>query len=264
MEKLPLPKTYPRSTLKGKESIRIYGQDFPSSWSDLKVELESARVNLNGEAAKHLERAALILCPNLIFHAWIERIFKAHTEGWSTVSLAGCASSGKTFAVSILALLFWLTNPRERGVVLASTTIDSLKARIWGQLVAIIGECPYELPTQIYHSKPPCILYDKDFPINGIFTAPLIKGKSEETLGNLIGRKYKEGFMVVVDESTDVAPGFIDAKANWEISAPFFQLWALGNSKDQEDPHGQLCTPKNGWGSINPDYDTEWETNQGI
>ena len=163
-----------------------------------------------------------------------------------------------------LALLFWLANPQERTVLVASTSLSDLDSRIWGYVKRFYDlENKVELPGQLYSSPPPRILYQKADTVHGMFAVPLQRGTHGKTASTLIGRHPKDGFLAIIDEGTDVTPGFMDAIPNWE-KAPLFQCIVIGNSCSMFDPHGLLSRPRFGWDTVNPDFDTEWPTAKGL
>ena len=169
---------------------------------------------------------------------------------------------------AMIAILFWLANPKERTVLVASTSLSDLQNRIWGYIQKFYTmeyNKNITLPGRLYTSQNnPKILYDKQDTIHGIFAVPLKPGKDSKPSSNLIGRHPKDGFLAIIDEGTDVNPGFLDAKDNWEQGVNSFQLMVIGNSNSKFDPHGLLSKPIGGWHTVNPDTDTEWETKQGI
>lgn len=168
----------------------------------------------------------------------------------------------------MIALLFWLANPKERIVLVASTSLNDLQTRIWGYIQRFYmmeHDKNIVMPGKIYAAnQSPKILYDKNDTQHGIFAVPLKPGKDSKPSSNLIGRHAKDAFLAIIDEGTDVNPGFLDAKDNWEQGVNFFQLMVIGNSNSKFDPHGLLSKPKGGWHTVNPDTDTEWETKYGI
>lgn len=169
---------------------------------------------------------------------------------------------------AMIAILFWLANPKERTVLVASTTLNELQTRIWGYLQKFYTmeyNKNIQLPGRLYSSNTsPKILYDKRDTIHGIFAVPLKAGKDSKPTAGLIGKHPKDGFLAIIDEGTDVNPGFLDAKPNWEQGVNTFQLMVIGNSNSKFDPHGLLSKPIGGWHTVNPDTDSEWETKQGI
>lgn len=169
-----------------------------------------------------------------------------------------------SFDAARIAILFWLANPTGRTVLVASTSLGDLESRIWGYIKKFyLIENTLELPGKMYSANAPKILMRKEDSVHGMFALPLQKGTSQRTASTLIGRHPDEGFLAVIDEGTDVTPGFIDAIPNWQQGVETFQLIVIGNSSSRFDPHGLMSKPLSGWHTIDPDYDTEWDTKNG-
>ena len=253
---------------KGQLAIEAYGALWPYM-SPLSLELTAYRHQWQGNALYHLIKAHHYIWPQDIptWNYWTERRFAAHCEGHKIIVMAGGANCGKSYDAAKLAILFWLANPTARTTLIASTTLTDLDSRIWGYLKRFHQPGPkgaqVELPGVLYTSPPPKILFSKADTIHGMFAVPLQKGTPKKTASTLIGRHPDEGFLAVIDEGTDVSPGFMEAVPNWEKS-PFFQMIVIGNSDSMYDPHGILSRPVEGWHTVDPDYDSEWPTKQGI
>ena len=253
----------------GKQLIEAYGRTFPYT-DPLNIELFLYRINYQGQGWLHMRNAMFLLWPEKkeTWHYWTQRRFQAHCAGYNTITLAGGAATGKSHDAALIAILFWLANPKERTVLVASTSLSDLQNRIWGYIQKFYTmeyNKNITLPGRLYTSQNnPKILYDKQDTIHGIFAVPLKPGKDSKPSSNLIGRHPKDGFLAIIDEGTDVNPGFLDAKDNWEQGVNSFQLMVIGNSNSKFDPHGLLSKPIGGWHTVNPDTDTEWETKQGI
>lgn len=253
----------------GKQLIEAYGRTFPYT-DPLNIELFLYRINYQGQGWLHMRNAMFLLWPEKkeTWHYWTQRRFQAHCAGYNTITLAGGAATGKSHDAALIAILFWLANPKERTVLVASTSLSDLQNRIWGYIQKFYTmeyNKNITLPGRLYTSQNnPKILYDKQDTIHGIFAVPLKPGKDSKPSSNLIGRHPKDGFLAIIDEGTDVNPGFLDAKDNWEQGVNSFQLMVIGNSNSKFDPHGLLSKPIGGWHTVNPDTDTEWETKNGI
>ena len=246
--------------------IEAYGKMWPYT-TRLNIELQAYRNNLNGNGAKHMYNAAMLLWPTQkdTWHYWSQKRFEAHVAGYNTITLAGGASCAKSYDAARIAILFWLANPTERTVLVASTSLGDLESRIWGYVKRFyLMENSIKLPGRLYSAQQPKILLKKEDSVHGMFALPLQKGTSQRTASTLIGRHPKEGFLAIIDEGTDVTPGFIDAIPNWQQGVQTFQLIVIGNSASKFDPHGLLSKPLKGWHTIDPDYDTEWETKNGV
>lgn len=167
-----------------------------------------------------------------------------------------------SFDAAKLAILFWLANPRKRAVLVMSTSLESLNSRIYGYCTRWIQKSAVDFPYKIRSGNTSFIEYpgSKDS-LHAIKAVAAKKGDDETKISSLIGRHPDEGLMIVMDEATDLPVGLLGAMPNLK-SCPLFQAVAIGNSNSKFDLHGSLATPKEGWASINPVKDTEWETTQ--
>lgn len=244
--------------------VKAYDTIWPLA-SPFAIELTAYRYNLHGNALQHMINAHDLAWPKDkgTWNYWTERRFQAHIEGHKIVTMAGGANCGKSYDAAKIGLLFWLANPTGRTVLVASTSLTDLDSRIWGYVKKFHNESPLELSGTLLTSPPPKILLSKKDTVHGMFAVPLQKGTAQKTASTLIGRHPEEGFLAIIDEGTDVTPGFMDAVPNWEKS-PFFQMIVIGNSCSMFDPHGLLSRPVGGWDSIDPDYDREWEVKNGV
>jgi hypothetical protein len=163
----------------GKEVILAYGEVYPVK-HPLSIHLKRYRLSKNPEEKyQHMKAAHDYLWPTHIklWHYWTERRFREHCNGWSYISYAGGAACAKSYDAAKIALLFWLSNPKGHAVIIASTTLNSLGARIWGYAMSLIRDTEMEIPFQYMRSQPPKFLYDRDDLQHGIFAAAAKLGK---------------------------------------------------------------------------------------
>lgn len=207
------------------------------------------------------------LWPDTVWHSWTEDRFREHCKGHSYITYAGGASTTKSYDAAKIGLLFWWAYPRNRTVLIASTTLESLNSRIWGYVTALIKEMQVELPFKYFSGAPPKILNlpDKNNKIkdtiHGMFAVAAKRGADSDSISSWIGRHPKEGILIILDEATDMPEALLTALPNLE-TVPTFQTVAVGNSLSKFDLHGAMSTPKDGWDSIDPMKHTIWETTQ--
>jgi hypothetical protein len=207
------------------------------------------------------------LWPNTEWHSWTEDRFREHCAGWNYISWAAGASASKSYDAAKIACLFWLANPRKRGVVIASTTLESLGARIWGYTTKFISNMAVKLPFQYLGGNTPKILYpqarsDKEIrdTIHGMFAVAAKGGDAEKSISSWIGRHPEDALMLILDESTDINAKVINSFANLDTGGKPFQCLSIGNSNSVDDLHGAMSTPEDGWESVNPLTDKKWRT----
>lgn len=168
-----------------------------------------------------------------------------------------------TSAAAEIGAMFFLSDPQKNAVIVASTTLASLRSRIYGYVERCLRECAIKYPYETKESMPPSIHpMQRDF-IHGIYAVAATKGDDEASIRNWIGRHPRGSLLLILDEATDLPIGIIPAMANLSKGlGGYFEAIAIGNSSDKTDLHGLLSTPKDGWESIDPRRDTSWETTQ--
>ena len=161
-----------------------------------------------------------------------------------------------------LSLLFWLADPENRTVLIASTSLESLNSRIFGYCIRFLSEM--EVPL-VYHYRrgiPPKILYNENDKIHGIYAVAAKVGDDDKAIRDIIGRHPNRAMLVILDEATDMPTALLKSLPNLAAGGIFFQCMAIGNSNSKFDLHGSLATPKDGWDSIDPMKTNRWETTQ--
>jgi len=224
---------------------------------------------------QHLKKARDIFWPDKIWHDWTKRRYEAHCQGYNFITQAGGGSKGKSHDWAEIAVLFYFSNPLENNVTVASTTLASLKGRIWGYITEMVRTMAVQ-PQYTYTSSPtPQILpvinkdnlkasgrgkIDKDT-LHGMFAVAAKVGDSYQVISTWIGKHPKNKILLVLDEGTEMPISILDAVPNLNSHPEKFQLAAIGNSRSTQDLHGLLSTPANGWDSVSIDLD-EWKTTQ--
>ncbi len=253
------------------DKVLVYGKEFPLIHPCL-IHLKIYREEQNPELKYlHMKAAHDYMWPKDIptWHSWTEERFKEHCVGYNYIGWAGGASCAKSYDAAKVALLFWFAHQKQRGVIIASTTLASLSARVWGYTTQLLKERAIKIPIQYMAGNSPMILYPSDKEngssikdtIHGIFAVAARQGSDESAINTWIGRHPKDALMLVLDECTDLNPAIAKAFTNLDSSEKSFQTIAIGNSSSWHDLHGSICYPKGGIESIDPAIDTKWETN---
>lgn len=213
-----------------------------------------------------LKTAYNILWPQhaITYNYWMERIFREHVDHDTEIfTIASGGGAGKTAVMAWIGLMFFLAYPQGRTVIVTSTTIESLKSRIFGYMVRGIKEMAVPVPWFVKRNPAPTIKLDPQDDINGIYGIAAVEGDDEKTIRNIIGRHPKNALMLILDEAPDMPLGIVGAIPNLKKSLEDrFQCVAIGNAKSTDDLHGAMSTPKVGWEKIDPYTDYRWPTTQ--
>lgn len=251
--------------------VLVYGKEYPLK-HPLLIHLNLYKNEQNPEVKyKHMKAAHDYLWPKEVeaWHYWTEERFRTHCEHWNYIAWASGANQAKSYDAAKMALLYWWADPKNRGVIIASTTLESATARVWGYLTQRINDREIKLPLRYAGGKPPKVLFpknadeeDAEETICGIFAVAAKQGGDSEAINTWIGRHPPGGLLLVLDEAPDLNPAISKAFINLDASGAQFQCIGIGNSNSWFDLHGMLSYPKDGIDSVDPNIHTRWETTQ--
>lgn len=249
-------------------TVWAYGKQFPLA-NPLAIHLKTYRTDESHQTRfDAMKRAFEILWPDQIitYNYWMERIFWEHTDHDTEIfTLAGGGGIGKTQTVSYVGALFFLALPHKRAVVVTSTTLASLKKRIYGFILRALEEAkPYlHLNLHVVNTPHPTIsLPNPDF-IHGIFGIAAKEGPDDKAIKDIIGHHPKNAMLLILDEAPDMPPAIMGAVPNLKKALEDrFQCIAIGNPDKLDDLHGALSTPEVGWDNIDPKKNFRWKTTQ--
>lgn len=242
----------------------VYGEKFKVR-HPFAIHLKLYRESTNPDMKfRHLKAAHDHLWPShrITWNKWTEERFYTHCEDWRIITYAGGGNIGKSFDAAKIGILYWLADPLERGVLVMSTTLESLESRIYGYCLDLLSKAALPLEHRIRRGNNQRI----EWPgvantVHSIRAVAARRGDTEEAIKNIIGRHPNKGLLVIADELPDLPLALMAAIPNLEKNV-YFQMLGIGNPNSPFDPHGALSKPKNGWESIDPKVHTRWETQQ--
>lgn len=168
-------------------------------------------------------------------------------------------NTGKSTDGAVFGLEYWLQAPDRTAVIVCSTTMKMLRARIWSEVVK-------------YHSKLPKnvggvgdlldsvtrIRWKQGDDKNGIFGMAVEEGNVEEIINNLIGI-HTQRVMLILDEAQGVREAIMGATKNMSKN-PRFDALLMGNPDGLMNPLGRESEPLGGWDSVTRGETEQWET----
>lgn len=250
-----------------------YGRWWPKEIDQFNRELycfrNPASLEKGGESRfYHFKRIVSALWPEdgpkpFIWHPWAERMIEAACET-KYLAVAGCASSGKTDAFAIWAIVNFIAAPYETMVLVTSTSLKDSRKRIWGSIRDYWQAAP-PLPGKLVDSMGLIRFDDGSGGTSdkcGITLIAAEKKKEKEAVGKLIGFK-NERVIVIADEMPELSESILEASASNLSLNPEFQFIGIGNPASRFDAFGILAKPQNGWQSISP-LEDEWITERGL
>lgn len=224
----------------------------------------------NGGLGKfgHFKKIVSILWPeknsvHFFWHPWAEKMIEEACKH-KYLGIIGCASSGKSDAFAVWAIINWLCSPKATLVMVTSTSLKDSRRRIWGALTKYFNYSTVHLPGRLVDSMGIIRTDDGSGKFDDRQGISLIAGekkKEREAIGKLIGMKNNRVFLIA-DELPELSEAIYEAALTNLTTNPNFQMVGIGNFASVYDPLGVFVKPKNGYDSITP-HDTEWETETG-
>ena len=273
------------------ENFRVFdGISFPSHWPDYVISLALFRFAPiwekkpdywpfpfpsptqpnycgTGRFTHAKEFARMVFPQSFEWHEWSEKGVRAMCEHEQT-AMTGCTTSGKSCDAALYALCFYLCNISNTAVLIASTTIDGAKKRIWKPLSAYYSE--YVRKTRDQSSKMIGSPLPSICPLNengkrdetaGIHIVAVAGGELDKGVNKLKGF-HPRRLLLIGDETDSVNESVIEVRANLRSVEEEFQCIWLGNNPEPINPLGQLMEPEpNGVVAMKHE---EWTSTSGI
>lgn len=209
----------------------------------------------------HRRERIKAMWPSYQIHRWNERRLKAVCERkW--VTWMGPASSAKSTDAAVFGLEFWLQAPDRTAVIVCSTTVKMLRARIWSQVARFHQMLPKNLGSvgDLMDSVTR-VRWKPGDDVNGIFGMAVEEGSVEEVINNLVG-VHTERVLLYLDEMQGIREAIMKATSNM-VANPFFQMIGMGNPDSLTNPLGRESEPIDGWDSVVRGETEEWDTHGG-
>jgi hypothetical protein len=249
--------------------LQTYGLDFSKFPNITQLEIELLMVadkdpsRVTGiSRGQHIKHCIHMLWPDVIksWNNWNELALWAWTN-YDEIGVTGCAAAGKTFTFTLLSLVEYLAKPMGTRVALTSTTVPSLRGRIWAEMMKFTRPCVPLFGLNVVDSQTK-IQFTKGDDRSAITALAVDSGAVEQAVGKLQG-VHLPRMLIMVDEAAQTNPAVFSARANLAVGTDFYHFIAIANASSMFDPHGLFCEPKMGWGSIGDD-DEHWETKTGV
>ena len=203
------------------------------------------------------------------------------------VGLTGPASSAKTFTVSVYLLCAFYASPNNTSCLVSTTSATSSERRIWGDIKKLHRSAKFvdnglepigriidylKALTQMTEDEVAKIDGQKHLSTessnrsrqkdlrNGLIVIPIPDDSSgDAALDTIMGTKNEHVYWAI-DELPTMRTGVLRPRA-YLIQNPTLKIIGIGNANRQNDPHGDYCRPKDGWGSIEIDINKcmTWE-----
>ena len=253
--------------------IKKYGFQFPIGTNEATIELHAFLNDRGPEHGglgqfEHFKNATDLLWNDpqkprsrgFIWSPWAEDMLYEACDN-QYLSIAGCASSGKSDTMALWGILNYLADPYNTLVIVTSTTLREARRRIWKSITELWSAVP-GLPGKLVPSLGQIKGLSKDggfWESTGIVLVPAEKRKEKEAIGKLVGIKR---LILIADELPELPESLVHAAYTNLSTNPHFQMIGLGNPNSHFDAFGVFSKPKLGWGAVT-ENESEWETSRG-
>lgn len=193
------------------------------------------------------------------------------------LAVMGAKSSSKSFTLSGLGCLIFLLDPLNTKVLVTSTTVDTAKGKIWGDIGlawtqvervfrawSVILGVNFPAPGKLISSPPSirCEIGDISSMKMGLELVPTQAGGGEKQSVEKV-QGYKQQNVVFLGDEWDTLPQGLSNTVKDNLSGnPNSRCIAAFNPTGRSTSGGRISKPKAGWDSITID-DEEWETEFG-
>lgn len=203
------------------------------------------------------KNAAELLWPWLTKNDQTDRIW-ACLDKYSYLAIMGHASASKTFTCAAWFLLHWWENCQETAIIITSDTIASMNRRVWSDIKILMTKTSVPMPgilvdskRMIKHSHP-----DDKNAIAGV------AAESDDAQSKIQGIHTKRIGLLIDEADNKLSKSIWGAMSNLGASGEIKAV-ALANPVDRIGDFGKNCEPEDGWASINPEIDFEWDSRTG-
>lgn len=214
----------------------------------------------------------------IIYNTYFLNTFRKLCQG-KNIALTGPAAASKTFAVAVYLLLCFFSAPLETSALISTTSGSSAERRVWGEIKSLHTSAQFAKWIDAPDGGTPsigrvidylkCVTFDPNKEIdgqkhtsrdlrNGVILIPIANDSTgQNALDTIIGTHNKY-VLWAVDELPTMMDGVTRPRSNLTANE-YSQFIGIGNAADHQDPHGLVCTPKDGWESIDKSFTREWE-----
>lgn len=203
--------------------------------------------------------AAMIAWPFFKQNEWSEKIW-ACIEKYDRLCIMGHGSASKTFTASIWFLLDWIAHAETTALLLTSSTITSMDRRIWADFKTLWTKSRVDFSSlaQILDAK----RMIRQSINEGKAAVHAVAAESEDAETKIQGLHMPRNRVIVDEADNPYSSSIWPALTNLGTSG-HLKVVALANPDDKNSEFGFHCEPKEGWDTIDPEHDYEWDSKLG-
>lgn len=201
--------------------------------------------------------AARLLWPWLVQNEQTDRIWNC-LDKYPYLAIMGHASASKTFTCAAYFLLDWWAQSGETALIITSDTIASMNRRIWSDIKTLFTKSLIPMHGILIDSKR-IIQHSQTDQKNAIAG---VAAESDDAQSKIQGIHTKKVRVLIDEADNKLSQSIWSALSNLGTSGEMKAV-ALANPNDRLGEFGRHCEPKDGWSSVNPEIDDEWDSRLG-
>lgn len=203
------------------------------------------------------KEASRLIWPWIQPNEWRDKIYD-HLEAHPYCAIMGHGSAAKTFTSCEWFLMDWWTHPQITALIITSDTIPAMERRIWSDIKRLWSQTSVPMPGHLIDSKR-MIVHDHMDKKNAIAGIAAEDKDSQTKIQGLHTHRVR----VIIDEADNK-----DSQSVWKALSNLktsgdLKVVALANPSNRMSEFGRHCEPVSGWGSVNVETDTSWESKAG-
>lgn len=181
-------------------------------------------------------------------------------------AICGGGGTSKSTAAGLYAFFFWMCGIENTAVLMASTSIDAARKRIWKNVSEFYSDtCEktggIEQSVMLGNPKPHIRSKPKD-QAHGLYVIPVAQGEIQKAINELKGF-HPSRLLVVGDETDAMSRAIVSVCANLQIGTEEFQAIWLGNLPSSFNPLGEMMSPGPGQ-PVSEELGKEWMSQTGV
>jgi hypothetical protein len=177
---------------------------------------------------QHIKNVITLLWPEVSnsWNDWNELALWAFTT-YDDRGVTGCAAAGKTFTFTLLSLIEYLAKPMGTRIALTSTTVPSLRGRVWAEVMKFVRPVHGLFGLNVVDSQTK-IQFAKGDDRSAIVALAVDSGAVEQSVGKIQGVHLPR--MVTWSMSGQTNPAIFSARANLAVGTDFYRFIAIANA----------------------------------
>lgn len=222
--------------------------------NELKEQVQAAAMSLLDNDKRGCAR---LLWPWMIQNQQTDRIWSA-LDKYPYLAIMGHASASKTFTCAAWFLLDWWSRSKETALMITAATLKSMDRTVWSDMKTLMTKTSVPMHGILIDSKR-VIKHSQADDKNAISA---VAAESDDAQSKIQG-VHTKFVRVLVDEADNKLSQSVWGAISNLGSSGELRVVALANPVDRLTEFGMHVEPKDGWGSINPELDDEWDSRMG-